>query len=749
MAEPKSRKNQRQESGIGERFMCFKKEDFEVDWEKVSEGKFGHVYKVKLRLWRERCAIKAFSTSSDYRNMLQVAKIGKIKFKYLMTIYGFCKDSSASVMEYMSRGSLDNLLTTHALMWPKKFQMIHEVAMGMNFLHSMKPPFLHLNLKLSNILLDDHLHVKISDFGIFKWPDVSDKTAFIEHLAARGNISYVPPETFSQNPEPPTSKYDVYSFAIVMWEILTQKRPYCGMNMTEILIRVTAGKRPSVEKVPDDKPHECEEMISIMQQCWRQDSSERPAFYDKDIVSYLKRKDFETFKNVLKKEHVSMHFKEDNSLLHYAVASGNTESVRLVLNHGASVNCQSANGYTPLLVAVLKKFHEICGLLVEHGADVNLTEQDLWTPLHFASQSGDDRAVRLLLDAKATADVKDKDGWTPLHLASQNGHENVVRHLLSRLSNVDELEEQSGRTALHTACEYGHLRIAKILLAKGADPNRTDKTQTTALHLAAEQGHFRVARLLVNSGADMKLKNDRSYSALHFAALKGCTGICRLLLNHGEDADVMTGQKWTPMHLAALKGHSETLLVLEENGGSVDMQGEGGWTALHLSCHHRHDEVVSVLINAGANPNMAEDGGWMPLHLACHNRGFANVLLLIAGHTDINVQNNSKDTPLHLAVQSGSVPIVKALLMNNADKYTVNCKGYTAFDLAQQANNDEMIHGRGRRGEERRGEERRGEESRGEEKRGEERRGEKRRGEKSRVEERRGEERRGEERREE
>lgn len=87
--------------------------------------------------------------------------MGKVKFKYLMSIYGLYKDSSAVVMEYMSKGSLDNLLKTHALMWPKKFQMIHEVTMGMNFLHSMKPPLLNLNLKLSNILLDDHLHVKV------------------------------------------------------------------------------------------------------------------------------------------------------------------------------------------------------------------------------------------------------------------------------------------------------------------------------------------------------------------------------------------------------------------------------------------------------------------------------------------------------------------------------------------------------------------------------------------------------------
>ncbi|XP_060799828.1 ankyrin repeat and protein kinase domain-containing protein 1 isoform X2 [Neoarius graeffei] len=742
MAESTSWKSDRLDYITQERIPYFKKEEFEVDWEKVFEGNFGRVYKVKLKLWREKCAIKTFLTSTDYRNMLQVSKIRKIKFKYLMTIYGLCKDLSAVVMEYMSKGSMDNLLTTHALMWPKKFQIIHEVTMGMNILHSMKPPLLHLNLKLSNILLDDHLHVKISDFGIIKWDDSSDRMAFIEHLAERGNISYVPPETFSQNPEPPTLKYDVYSFAIVMWEILTQKRPYCGMNMTEILIRVTSGKRPSVENVPDDKPPEYKEMISIMQRCWHQDLSERPAFSetvwmtealsdvlklpdkipgremkqrsrkiekslsalqsgdskdtpdghsDKDIVSCLKRKDFETFKNILKKEHVSMLFKNDNSLLHHAVTSGNTESVRLVLNHGASVNCQNANGYTPLVVALLNKFHKICCLLVECDADVNLAEQDLWTPLHFASQSGDDRAVRFLLDAKAKADVKDKDGWTPLHLAAQNGHENVVRHLLSRLNDVDEQEELSGRTPLHTACEYGHLRIAKILLAKGADPNRTDNAQTTSLHLAAEQGHFRVARLLVTSAADVKCKDEHSYRALHYAALQGFTGICRLLLNHGEDADVRTLQNWTPMHLAALRGHSETLLVLEENGGSVDAQGERGWTPLHLACHHRHDDIVSVLINAGANPNVAEDGGWTPLHLACHNSGFANVLLLIAGHANVNVQNNTKNTPLHLAVQSNSIPIVKALLMNDADKGIVNCKGYTALDLARQANNEEMI----------------------------------------------------------
>ncbi|XP_072548231.1 ankyrin repeat and protein kinase domain-containing protein 1 [Salminus brasiliensis] len=743
MTETSSSQSDRSGNSSLEKYTHFKKEEFEVDWEKISDRSLCQVYKVKLKLWRENCAIKTFSSTDDYRNMAQAFKIGKTKFKYLISNYGLCRNPTAIVMEYMNKGSLDNLLASHVLMWPKKFQMIHEVTMGMNFLHSMKPPVLHLNLKLSNIMLDDHLHVKISDFGLIGWEE--SKKAFVEDLSARGNISYVPPEAFTQNPEPPTTKYDVYSFSIVMWEILTQKRPYSGMNMTEILIRVSSGKRPSVEKIPDDKPQECEDMIDLMQQCWDQDCSHRPAFSEtvwmtealsdvlkipdlipgsektkqsfrlrtskpiwhsrgsndstdgrsdssgQSIHTYLEQKDFESFKNVLRKEHVSMFFRDNNSLLHHAASSGDVESVQMVLNLGASVNCQSVRGYTALIVALLRKFYDICTLLTDHGADVNLGDQDLWTPLHFAVQGGDDRAVRMLLDNKAAADSKDKDGWTPLHLAAQNGHEGVVRLLLPRLASVDEQEEMTGRTALHMACMYGYLNIGKLLLAKGADPNKTDADQATALHLAAEEGHFRVARLLLTKEAEVNAVNGSNYSALHYAALRGCTGICRLLLNHGANPNVRTNQKWTPMHLAALKGHPETVLVLEENKGSMDARGEGGWTPLHLACHHMQEEVVAVLLTAGANPNLSEDSSWTPLHMACHKGAFPSTLQLIAKQADINAQNISQDTPLHLAVQAGSTPIVKALLMNGAQRHIVNSRGCTALALAQQQHNKEIV----------------------------------------------------------
>ena len=73
------------------------------------------------------------------------------------------------------------------------------------------------------------------------------------------------------------------------------------------------------------------------------------------MLCFLKKKDFLSFRQSLKKEHTSIVFTENNSLLHYTVATGDPASVQQLLNLGAEVNCQSAKGYTPLIVAVLHR----------------------------------------------------------------------------------------------------------------------------------------------------------------------------------------------------------------------------------------------------------------------------------------------------------------------------------------------------------------------------------------------------------
>ncbi|XP_044059170.1 LOW QUALITY PROTEIN: ankyrin repeat and protein kinase domain-containing protein 1 [Siniperca chuatsi] len=742
--------------GSPEQFRNFKKDDFEADWIKVAECRFGQVYQVKLKDWRVKCALKSSDTTlcanNFYRRTIdEASNIAKVKFKYIVSVYGLCSEATSVVMEYMSNGSLNNLLASHNLMWPKKFHMIHEASMGMNFLHSMKPPLLHLNLKTSNILLDDHLHVKISDFGLIHWEEGMSKKLFMEHLTARGNISYIPPETFTQCTDPPGTSFDVYSFGIVIWEILTQQKPYAGCSVTTVLLQVSHGKRPCVELIPEQKPHECDQIISIMRQCWDQDHRNRPQFsdtvrktealsevlkipgpiqcpkngdegqklnypwlvspihkiavpempdltsddqHDKDsILSLLSKKDFGSFRQSVKREHVYTEFSGKKSLLHYTVASRDAASVERVLSLGAEVNCTTARGYTPLIIAVLHSLHDIISLLLEHGAAATQGDEDQWTALHFAAQNGDDRTARLLLDKGAVADAAEKAGWMPLHLACQNGHETVVRLLLSRLSEEAVREREAlGRTPLHLASAYGHLNIAKLLLSQGADPNATDCSLSTALHLSAEEGHNRVVRLLLKSGAIIDSADRRGYTPLHLAALKGHTGICRQLLSSRASPDCRTLQGWTPMHLAALRGHEATVVQLESQGGCVNARGDNGWTPLHLACHQSEPEVVAKLLAAKADPNVSEDSeGWTPLHVACTSVSFPSVLHLISHHADVNAINSGKATPLHLAAQHGCMPIVKALLLNGAERTLLDSSGSTALNVARRCEKWEIV----------------------------------------------------------
>ncbi|XP_056298040.1 ankyrin repeat and protein kinase domain-containing protein 1 [Pseudoliparis swirei] len=720
--------------GFAGQFRNFKKDDFEADWIKVAECRFGHLHRVKLKNQQKSCALKSFDktlcANNLYRRIIDEApKIATLQFEYLVSIYGLCSEATAVVMEYMSHGSLNDLLTSHTLMWPKKFQMIHEASMGMNFLHSLKPPLLHLNLKTSNILLDDCLHVKISDFGVIHWEESTCNTLFMEHLTARGNINYIPPEAFTQCPDPPGTAFDVYSFGIVMWEILTQQKPYAGSRMTTVLLQVSHGKRPCVEMIPERKPQSCEQMIGIMRQCWDQDRRKRPEFSDTvrktrslseglklqgpihmengdeghtpdherpgsdSILSLLYKKEFASFRHSVKRDHVRRQFPSKKSLLHYTVASGDAESVEHVLRLGAEVNCTTAGGYTPLLVAVMHSLHGIILLLLDRGASATLADEELWTALHFAAQSGDDRTVRLLLDNGAAAEAQETNGWTALHLACQNGHETVVRLLLSRLSEEAAGErEAKGRTPLHLAAAHGHLSIAKLLLSHGADPKATDRSLSTALHVSAEKGHNRVVRRLVQSEADVDGADSRGYTPLHLAALKAHTGICRQLLARGARPDRRTLRGWTPMHLAALRGHVATVVQLESQGGRVNAAGEDGWTPLHLACHRGEPETVAALLAAKADPNAPEDGkGWTPLHVACASASYSSVLHLVSHHADVNAVNSGKVTPLHLAAQHGCVSIAKALLLHGADGALLDSSGTAALNVAQRCEKWEIV----------------------------------------------------------
>ncbi|MGH7374727.1 MAG: ankyrin repeat domain-containing protein [Candidatus Rokuibacteriota bacterium] len=102
-----------------------------------------------------------------------------------------------------------------------------------------------------------------------------------------------------------------------------------------------------------------------------------------------------------------------------AVVSGHLPAARALLDGGALVNARNRGGITPVMLAVINEHREVLTLLLERGADVNVQSGTGWTALTFAAWKGDADLVRLLLDHRANPTALDKQRWTPLDYAAR------------------------------------------------------------------------------------------------------------------------------------------------------------------------------------------------------------------------------------------------------------------------------------------------------------------------------------------
>lgn len=263
----------------------------------LSRGGFGTVFKAQHSDWRTTVAIKCLKLDSPFgereRNSLlkEAEVLHKARFNYIIQIFGVCNEPEffCIVTEFMSNGSLDLLLHEKdmypELAWPLRLRILYEIALGVNYLHNMNPPLLHQDLKTQNILLDGEYHVKIADFGLSKWRYLSvSKASGSKPTEMGGTVIYMPPEKY----EPSTNhkgrrgdvKHDMYSFAIIMWEVLSRQIPYEEMtNPMQIMFSVIRGTRPdtSYDSLPVHIPNR-EILLSLITSGWTANPDERPSF---------------------------------------------------------------------------------------------------------------------------------------------------------------------------------------------------------------------------------------------------------------------------------------------------------------------------------------------------------------------------------------------------------------------------------------------------------------------------------------
>lgn len=189
------------------------------------------------------------------------------------------------VSEHMSRGNLYTVLhdKSQKLDWRRRISMALDAARAMNYLHCSKPLILHRNLNSINLLVDKELVTKVCDYALDTIRTSAKKSGVYTQPL------WVAPELLSNSKKTPkaTRASDVYSYGIILWEIVTRRTPYQGMIKShagpsgiagaaaatlKAIQDIIAGMRPII---PDRCPPR---MADLIRRCWHSDPNARPDF---------------------------------------------------------------------------------------------------------------------------------------------------------------------------------------------------------------------------------------------------------------------------------------------------------------------------------------------------------------------------------------------------------------------------------------------------------------------------------------
>lgn len=351
--------------------------------------------------------------------------------------------------------------------------------------------------------------------------------------------------------------------------------------------------------------------------------------------------------------------------IHEAIRTGDAANVREILRNDPSTMNARDEGRTrdyPIHTAAAGGSVEIARLLLEAGAAIEAEDADGSTPLHCAALARKEDMVRFLLERGADVNRRDKNGAYSLSFAASAGDSAIVRLLLDRGADLNYINRQN-LGLLHMACSRGMWWFADRLIANGDDINQASAQGTTPLHLAAQGRRPEHVRELLARGARVDVVDEHGSTPLHGSCWSDQTGCMQALLEHGADPNAADSVGLTPLVLAARSSNPEMVRTLLAAGAKTDVVDRLGRTPLQSAVDQGNAESVAMLLDAGAGLTYQDPHGYNNtlLHLAAEY-GYADVVRrLLAAGADPGVRNAAGRTPLELARQYGNAQVVHVL----------------------------------------------------------------------------------------
>ncbi|KAK3183454.1 hypothetical protein Dsin_030740 [Dipteronia sinensis] len=190
-------------------------------------GGFGTVYKLAMDDGSVFALKRIVKLNEGFDRFFEreLEILGSIKHRYLVNLRGYCNSPTSKLLiyDFLPGGSLDEALheRSEQIDWDARLNIIMGAAKGLAYLHhDCSPRIIHRDIKSSNILLDGNLEARVSDFGLAKL--LEDEESHITTIVA-GTFGYLAPEYMQSGRA--TEKTDVYSFGVLVLEVLSGKRP--------------------------------------------------------------------------------------------------------------------------------------------------------------------------------------------------------------------------------------------------------------------------------------------------------------------------------------------------------------------------------------------------------------------------------------------------------------------------------------------------------------------------------------------